>query len=93
MRIQTACSCTIQLMACSDPMKEMWMDDLPAVLWADRITVRHTTGYSSSHRMFAQDVVLRIEPGNITWTMTNRTQAIDNRVSLEATIARRLEQL
>jgi hypothetical protein len=44
-----------KLVACSDATKEMSIDYLLAVLWADRITVRRTTRYSPFRIMLGQD--------------------------------------
>ena len=81
-----------QLTAWSDEPKEMWMDHLPAVLWADRITVRRTTGYSPLRLMLGQDAVLPIELKNITWTTANRIQGSDDMASQIAASARQLER-
>jgi hypothetical protein len=81
-----------KLTACSDEPKEMWIDHLPAVLWADRITVRRTTGYSPFRLMFGQDAVLPIELENLTWNNANWIQGIDDTASLIAARARQLER-
>jgi len=81
-----------KLTACSDEPKEMWIDHLPAMLWADRITVRRTTGYSPFRLMFGQDAVLPIELVNLTWNTANWIQGIDDTASLIAAIARQLER-
>lgn len=47
-----------KLTACSDELKEMWIVHLPAVLWADGITVRGTTHYSPLRLMFGENAVL-----------------------------------
>jgi hypothetical protein len=36
----------------SDDANEMWIDYLPAVLWADSITIRSTTAHSQFRLMF-----------------------------------------
>jgi len=60
-----------KLTACSDEPKEMWIDHLPAMLWANSITVRRTIRYSPFHLMFGQDAVLPVELKNLTWDTTN----------------------
>jgi len=60
-----------KLTAWSDEPKEMWIDYLPAGLWANRITIRGTTGYSPFRLMFGQDTVLPIELENLTWNTAN----------------------
>ena len=64
----------------------------PVVLWADRMTIRCTTGYSPFYLMGGQDVVLPIELENLTWNTTNWTQGIDDRGSHLSAGARQLEQ-
>jgi hypothetical protein len=81
-----------KLTACSDEPKEMWIDHLLAVLWADRITVRRTTGYWPFRLMFVQDAVLLIELENLTWNTANWIQGIDNTASLITARARQLER-
>jgi len=81
-----------KLTACSDEPKEMWIDHLPAVLWADRITVRLTTGCSPFCLMFGQDAVLPIELDNLTSNTANWIQGIDDTASLIAARARHLER-
>jgi hypothetical protein len=80
-----------KLTACSDKPKEMWIDHVPAVLWADRITVRRMTGYSPFRLMFGQDAVLPIELENLTWNTANWIQGIDDTALLRAARARQLE--
>jgi hypothetical protein len=60
-----------KLMACSDEPKEMSIDLRPAVLWAYKMTVRCTTGYSPFRLMSGQDAVLPIELENLTWNTAN----------------------
>jgi hypothetical protein len=60
-----------KLTACSDEPKEMWINHLLVVHWADRITVRRTTGYSPSRLIFGQDAVLPIDLENLTWNTAN----------------------
>jgi hypothetical protein len=81
-----------KLTACSDEPKEMWINYLPAVLWADRITVRRTTGYWPFPIMLVQDALLPIELENLTWNTANWIQGIDDTTSLIAARARQLEQ-
>ena len=81
-----------KLTACSDELKETWIDLLQAVLWADRITDRSMTEYSPFRVMFGQDAVLPIELENVTWNTTNWIQGIDDTASLVAARARQLER-
>jgi len=64
------------LTACSDETKEMWIDHLLAVIWANRITVRRTTGDSPFRLMFGQDAVLPIELENLTGNTAHWIQGI-----------------
>ena len=80
-----------KLTACFGEHKEMWIDHLPAVLWADRITTRRTTGYAPFRLMFGQDAVLPVELDNLTWNTTH-WQEIEDTSSLLAARARQLER-
>jgi len=80
------------LMACSNKPKEMSIDNLQAVQWVDCFALRHSIGYSAFCRMFSQDAVLLIELENLTWSIANWTQAINNGVSLQAARASNLAQ-
>jgi len=81
-----------KLMACSDVPKELWIDPPPAVVWADRITIRCSTRHWRCPLIFGQDVVHPIALQNTTWYTTNYTQGIDNTVSQLAARARQLQQ-
>ena len=76
-----------KLTACSGEPKEMWIDLLPAVLWADRITTRRKTGYAPFRLMFGQDAVLPVELDHLTWN-TAHWQEIEDTSSLLAARAR-----
>ena len=76
------------LTACSDEPKKMWIDHLPAVLWADGIIVRRTIRYSPFRLIFGQVAVLLIELENLTCNTANWNQGIDNTSSLIAARAR-----
>jgi len=80
-----------KLTASSDEPKAMWIDHLPALLLADRITARCTTKSSQFRFMFGQDAVLPIELENLTQNTANWIQGIDDTASLIATRARQLE--
>jgi hypothetical protein len=81
-----------KLTACSDEPNEMWIDHLLAVVWADRITVRRTTGYSPFCLMFGQDAVLPIELENLTLNTANWIQGIDDKASLIVARASQLDR-
>jgi hypothetical protein len=53
-----------KLPSSSDEPKEMWINHLPALHWANRITFRCTTGYSPFRHMIGQDAVLPFELEN-----------------------------
>lgn len=80
-----------KLPVCSNEPKGMWIDHLPAAAGADRIVVRHTTGYWPFCRIFTQDVVLPILVENLTWTTANWIQGINDTASHIAARARLLE--
>ena len=44
-----------------------WPEHLHSVLWADRVTIRQSTGYSPYQLMYGQQCVLPIELGAWTW--------------------------
>ena len=48
-----------------------WVEHLPAILWADRITTRRSTGFAPYKLVFGQDCVLPVETEAMTWAMVN----------------------
>ena len=51
-----------------------WVKHLPAVLWADRITTRRSTGFTPYKLVFGQDCVSPVETEAMTWAMVNWKQ-------------------
>jgi len=80
-----------KLTASCEQMKEMWIDLLPAVHWAERFTIRQMTGHSPGYHGLYQDA---IHPIVLTDGMRNTTQcthAIDDTASLLASGGKQLE--
>src|SRR5258706_3396685 len=46
-----------------------WVQHLPAVLWADRVTTRRSIGFAPYKLVFVQDCVLPVEFQAMTWAM------------------------
>ena len=64
---------------------------MPAVLWADRITTRRSTGFAPDKLVFGQDCVLPVETEAMTWAMVNWKQ-VQTREQLLAARARQFER-
>jgi len=62
---------------------------LPLVLWADRITIRASTGFTLYRLVFGQDCVLPIELTAASWATVNWNQ-IKTRAELLAARAKQL---
>lgn len=48
-----------------------WVDNLSAALWADRTTVRRSTGLTAAYLIYGSDPVLPIELSYATWRTVN----------------------
>jgi len=81
-----------KLTASSNNLKQIEIHHLPAVLWANEITVIHSTRYSPFCCMFGQVAVLLVELENFTWNTANWSQGIDTTELLIVARASQLEQ-
>lgn len=68
-----------------------WVRHLPAVLWADRITTRRSTGFTPFHLVFGQECVLPIELEEGTWA-TIQWKKVATSEELLAVRTRQLER-
>ena len=50
-------------------MGPKWVEHLPAVLWADRVTIRQSMGFAPYKLVFGQDCILLVEFEAITYAM------------------------
>lgn len=80
-----------KLTECSDEPAWKWKDHLNSILWADRTTVKRTTGYAPYRLLFGMDCVLPIEAEIMTWNTTHWGTVTDTE-SLLAARARQLER-
>lgn len=84
---------------------EQWPQYLSLALWADRIAVRRTTGYSAFRLMYGQECVLPVEMSEASWSTVNwfqvrtredliiaRMTQLDERVLDEGHASERLER-
>ena len=66
-----------------------WVRFLPLALWADRVTVRASTGYSAFRLMYGQDGLLPVDFTVISWNLLNW----DDVRTREDLLAARMRQL
>ena len=50
---------------------QKWVEHLPAVLWADRVTTRRSIGFTPYKLVFGQDCLLPVELHATTWAMVD----------------------
>lgn len=85
--------------------KNDWVKYLPLALWADRISVRRSTGFSAFRLLYGRDCILPIEFSSPTWGTVDwgsvrtrddliaaRVKQLDQRTLDEALAAERLER-
>ena len=68
-----------------------WVDHFNALLWADRVTVRMSTGYTPFRLLYGQDCILPIEKTAISWAMVD-WRKVQTRADLLATRVKELER-
>ena len=66
-----------------------WFKYLPLALWADRISVRRSTGYSAFRLLYGRECILPVEFAVSSWSMVD-WQAIESREDL---LTARIKQL
>ena len=71
-----------------DPTR--WDEYLPLALWADRISVRRSTGYSAFELVYGRDCILPIEFAVSSWSMVANWEGITTREHL---LRARMQQL
>jgi hypothetical protein len=69
--------------------KGQWVENLPLVLWADRISVRRATGYSAFELLYGRDCLLPIDLSLPSWNMVDWDEVTDK----ESLIVARMHQL
>jgi transposase InsO family protein len=85
--------------------KAQWNLVLPLALWADRVTVRRSTGYSAFHLVYGRDCLLPVDFTVISWSLVDwnavqetedllkaRMRQLDERELAEARAAAELER-
>jgi hypothetical protein len=66
-----------------------WVEHLPLALWADRISVRRSTGYSAFELVYGRDCILPVELSVTSWSLVD-WDAVKDREDL---ILARMQQL
>jgi hypothetical protein len=85
--------------------KKAWFQYLTLALWADRISIRRTTGYSAFRLLYGRDCILPIELAISSWSTVNwgevqsredlivaRMKQLDERTLEESRAAERLKR-
>ena len=70
-----------------------WTEHLPGVMWADRITVRHSTGKIPYRVAFGQDCLLPIDVEEGTWVAMDRRSIATSENPTAELLAVRARQL
>jgi len=55
----------------STGQRDQWFQHLPLALWADRVSVRRSTGYSAFRLLYGRDCVLPVEFTVSSWAMVD----------------------
>ena len=69
-----------------------WARHLPLVLWADRISVRRTTGYSAFELLYGRDCILPIELSLASWSAVDWEGEIETGEDLLIARMRQLDE-
>ena len=81
-----------------------WVKYLPLALWADRVSVRRSTGYSAFEMVYGRECILPVQFSSLSWSMVDwegevrthedlllaRMRQLDQRVLAEAQAAENL---
>jgi len=59
-----------------------WPQYLPLVLWADRVSIRHSTGYSAFELVYGRDCLLPIDFSPASWSVVDWEGEIKSREDL-----------
>ena len=68
---------------------EDWVEYLPLALWADRVSIHHSTDYSAFKLLYGRDCLLQMEFSVASWSMVDWDQT----QSRKDLIVARMEQL
>ena len=71
---------------------EKWVENLPLALWADRISVRRTMGYSAFELLYGRDCLLPIDISLPSWSVVDWEGEVTDRESLLVARMRQLDQ-
>ena len=69
-----------------------WVRHLPLALWADRISIRRTTGFSAFELLYGRDCLLPIELSLESWSVVDWEGEITTREDLLTARMRQLDQ-
>lgn len=69
-----------------------WVDYLPLALWADRISVRRSTGHSAFELLYGRDCLLPVELSVASWSMIDWEGEVSTREDLLVARMRQLDQ-
>jgi len=69
-----------------------WVQYLPLALWADRISVRRTTGYSAFELLYGRNCLLPIDLSLPSWSVVDWEGEVTDRESLLGARMRQLDQ-
>src|SRR5579862_3314307 len=69
-----------------------WVRHLPLALWADRISIRRTTGFSAFELLYGRDCLLPIELSLESWSVVDWEGEITTREDLLTSRMRQLDQ-
>jgi hypothetical protein len=69
---------------CNNRQFRQWNAVLPLVLWADRVTVRRSTGYSAFHLVYGRDCLLPVDFTVVSWSLVDWDEVKDREELLMA---------
>jgi transposase InsO family protein len=69
---------------CQDRQFRQWNAVLPLALWADRVTVRRSTGYSAFHLVYGRDCLLPVDFTVVSWSLVDWEEVKDREELLMA---------
>lgn len=83
-----------QLVDALAKLGKQWRRNLDAVLWADRVTTRKSTGFSPFRLIYGEDCVLPVELSAQTWAVIdwNRVNSIEKLLAARARLLQRRDE-
>src|SRR5437762_438512 len=72
--------------------KKCWKECLPLALWADRISVRRSTGYSAFELVYGRECLLPVQFSIASWCMVDWEDEVKTREDLLVARIRQLDQ-